>query len=164
MNTVLAVTIETSIRDAILTVLMLAGSLFCITASVGLARMPDLYMRMQAATKAGTLGVGCLLLATGIYFGTLEVLVQCVLVVLFLFLTAPIASHLIGRAAYLSRVKPWEKSIADELAGCYDPETHRLSPTPDARRRESELGDRPVFHGDETMFGRGPSETHRPTA
>lgn len=97
-------------------VLMLLGSGFALVSALGLLRMPDLYMRMHAATKAGTLGAGLMLLALVVYFGGLGVVVEALAVVTFLLLTAPVAAHAIGRAAYLSGVPLWERTQFDDYA------------------------------------------------
>ncbi len=112
--------------------LLLLGSCFCLLAAVGLIRMPDLYTRMQASTKGGTLGVGCLVLAVALKNQDLLTAAQALLVTAFVFLTAPVSSHLLGRAAYFVGVKKWHQNAFDELEGCYDPETHALSAKPDA--------------------------------
>lgn len=91
------------------------GAIFSLIAAVGTIRMPDLYMRMQSATKAGTLGVACVVIAAAIYFGTILVIVEAVLIVVFLFITAPVASHLIARAAYHTSVPLWEQTDFDEF-------------------------------------------------
>jgi multicomponent Na+:H+ antiporter subunit G len=95
-------------------VLMLLGGVFCLLGAVGLLRMPDVYTRLQAATKTGTLGVGCLMLGIAIHFGELGVSVRALLVVAFLFLTAPVAGHVIARAAYLVRTPIWNRTAVDE--------------------------------------------------
>jgi multicomponent Na+:H+ antiporter subunit G len=77
--------------------------------------MPDMFMRMQAATKAATLGVGCMLLAVAVHFGDLGVTTRAVLVTAFVFLTAPVAAHVIARAAYSVGVPLWTGTLCDEL-------------------------------------------------
>ena len=94
--------------------LMIGGSLLFL-AALGILRMPDLYTRMQAATKAGTLGVGLLLAAAAFAFGELDVTITVTLAIAFLVLTAPVAAHMIGRAAYLARVPLWNQTVRDEL-------------------------------------------------
>jgi multicomponent Na+:H+ antiporter subunit G len=116
----------TEVGSIVSAALMILGAGFCLLAALGIFRMPDLYMRMQAATKAGTLGVGCLALALIAHYGFSVVAAEAALIVIFLFLTAPIASHLIARAAYFVGVKQWEGSIVDEIAPCYDERTHAL--------------------------------------
>jgi multicomponent Na+:H+ antiporter subunit G len=108
------------------TLLMITGGAFLLLAAVGIIRMPDLYSRIQAATKAATLGVGCIILALAIHFVDLGITVRALLVIAFLFLTQPVAAHMIGRAAYFVGVPLWENTIMDELRGRYDASTHSL--------------------------------------
>lgn len=101
--------------EAISGSLLILGGLFMLLAGVGVVRMPDLFMRMQAATKAATLGTGCMLLAVAVHFGDLAVTTRAVLVTIFVFLTAPVAAHVIARAAYSVGVPLWEGTLCDEL-------------------------------------------------
>jgi multicomponent K+:H+ antiporter subunit G len=85
---------------------LLFGAFFVLVGSIGLLRLPDFYSRLHAPTKATTLGVGAMLLASMLYFGFLQdrPSVHEVLVVLFLFLSAPVSAHLMAKAAlHLSR-------------------------------------------------------------
>lgn len=91
------------------------GALFTLLAAVGVLRLPDLFTRMQASTKSATLGVACMMVAALVYFGDLAVGARAALIVGALFLTAPVAAHAIGRAAYLRGVELWEGTIFDEL-------------------------------------------------
>lgn len=100
--------------DWFVAALTLIGVSFTVLAAVGILRMPDVYTRMQASTKSSTVGVSCLILATAIRLETLGALTQALLVVAFLFLTVPVASHMIGRAAYASGVKLWSETLLDE--------------------------------------------------
>lgn len=109
--------------------LLLIGSLFLLLAAIGVIRMPDLLMRIQVATKASTLGVGCMLLAVAVYFHDFGMTIRVLLVISFFFMTAPVAAHMIGRAAYFVGVPLWEETIVDELQGHYDRQTHRLQST-----------------------------------
>lgn len=102
-------------NETISAVLILLGGCFMLLAGIGVLRMPDLFMRMQAATKAATLGAGCMLLAVAVYFNDLAVTTRALLVIAFVFLTAPVAAHVIARAAYSMGVPLWEKTLADEL-------------------------------------------------
>ena len=88
--------------------------------------MPDLFMRMSATTKAATLGVGFVLLGTAIQYWDVGIFSRAVVIILFLLLTAPVAAHMIGRAAYFDGVPLWNKTIVDELKGKYDEKTHNL--------------------------------------
>jgi multicomponent K+:H+ antiporter subunit G len=93
--------------DLLLSVLILTGALFTFIGSLGLARLPDFYTRLHAPTKATTLGVGSLLIASAIYFSTRGegISLHEVLVTLFLFITAPVSAHLLSRAALHLRLR-----------------------------------------------------------
>lgn len=105
--------------------LVLLGGAFCLLGAIGLLRMPDVYTRLQAATKTGTLGVGCLMLGIAIHFGELGISVRALLVIAFLFLTAPVAGHVIARAAYLVKTPIWSRTEIDEWGGAADCENDR---------------------------------------
>lgn len=118
-------------KEILVAVLLIIGSSFSLLAAVGVARMPDLFSRMQASTKSATLGAGATLLAVAVHFGTLGVTTQVLLIIAFLVLTAPIAAHAIGRAGYLTGSPLWEGAVIDELRDRYDRQTGRLhSPHP----------------------------------
>ena len=84
-----------------LSFLILAGAIFTFIGSLGLARLRDFYTRLHGPTKATTLGVGCLLIASSIYFSSQGegVSLHEVLITLFLFITAPVSAHLLAKAA-----------------------------------------------------------------
>lgn len=88
--------------------LLLLGSLFALIAAVGVVRMPDIYCRMHAATKAGAFGVSLILLALCVALPTLRVFVQSLLIVGFFYLTAPVAAHLIGRVGIKGKLPLWK--------------------------------------------------------
>jgi multicomponent Na+:H+ antiporter subunit G len=101
--------------DALVILLAAIGGCFSLLGAVGLARMPDFLTRMQAATKAGTLGVGMIALAVAVQVGDVSGAVRALLIVGFLFLTAPVAAHMISRAAYRRRTPVWERTVVDDL-------------------------------------------------
>jgi CPA2 family monovalent cation:H+ antiporter-2 len=107
--------------------LILIGATFALRAGAGVIRMPDLFTRMQAATKASTLGIGCIILAVAVHFGELGVTTRALATIIFVFLTAPVAAHMIARAAYFVGVPLWEGTIIDELHGHYDWRAHKLA-------------------------------------
>ena len=86
--------------DAIATVMILLGGAFCAVAGIGVVRLPDVLMRMHASTKAGTLGAGLVLGGVALHFVDVTVTAKALLVIAFLLLTAPVAAHLVGRAAW----------------------------------------------------------------
>ncbi len=106
---------------------MLIGAGFMLIAALGVLRFPDLFMRLHASTKSATLGVGFLMVAAALEFQTLTIVARAAAVVVFLFLTAPVGAHVLGRAAYFARVPLWEGTLSDELHGHYDQATHALA-------------------------------------
>ncbi|HXG52921.1 MAG TPA: monovalent cation/H(+) antiporter subunit G [candidate division Zixibacteria bacterium] len=112
--------------------LLIVGAVFLLAASIGVTRMPDLFTRMQCATKASTLGIGCILLSVALSMEDLGLAIRAILTIFFFLLTAPVAAHMIARAAYFVGVPLWEKTLVDELRGHYDPQTHRLAGGGDA--------------------------------
>ncbi|MDQ7842784.1 MAG: monovalent cation/H(+) antiporter subunit G [Armatimonadota bacterium] len=122
------------------TALMLIGAAFLLLAAVGVTRMPDLFTRMQTTTKAATLGVGCVILSVAVHFGDLGVMARAAAVIVFVLLTAPVAAHMIARAAYLVGVRQWEGTIVDELRGRYDLRTGTLR-SPGVNRSDTDADD-----------------------
>jgi len=114
----------------IIALLLLAGAGFVLIAAIGLVRLPDLYTRMHAAAKAGALGGSLLFLACALAFREWAVLVEVLLIILFFYLTAPIAGQMIGRAGYLTRVKRCPTTCRDDLDGRYDLRQGRLHGEP----------------------------------
>jgi multicomponent Na+:H+ antiporter subunit G len=105
--------------ELISAVLMLGGSFFTFATAVGILRLPDFFLRVHAITKAGTLGVGLVFLAAAVFFSELTVVTRALATVAFVLVTAPVSSHLIGRAGYLDRVEMWEGTSVDELRELY---------------------------------------------
>lgn len=113
-------------QDVLTGVLMLTGALFMLVGSLGVLRMPDLFLRMSASTKAATLGTSSLLIAAAVHFSEIGVASRAVATIVFLLLTAPVAAHMLGRAGYFVGVKLADATVIDELAGHYNLETHML--------------------------------------
>ncbi|GAA5496599.1 multisubunit sodium/proton antiporter, MrpG subunit [Rubritalea squalenifaciens DSM 18772] len=88
----------------IVSTILILGSLFGLLASIGVMRMPDLFCRMHAATKAGAFGLGTMLLAFIIANPNPRSLIQSSLIIIFFYLTAPVAAQMIGRAGIRRRV------------------------------------------------------------
>lgn len=107
------------ILDLAIAALLLAGGIFACIAGVGVLRLQDVLQRTHAATKAGTLGVGLIVLAVALYFHSVGVTTRAIAIFAFLLMTAPIGAHMIGRAAYRTRVPLWTKTEVDELGGRY---------------------------------------------
>jgi multicomponent Na+:H+ antiporter subunit G len=113
-------------QDILTAGLMLVGTLFMLVASLGVLRMPDLFLRMSASTKAATLGTSSILIAVAVHFSAIGVATRALATLVFLLLTAPVAAHMLARAGYFVGVKLADETVIDELAGRYDLETHLL--------------------------------------
>ncbi|MFT5392398.1 MAG: multicomponent K+:H+ antiporter subunit G [Gammaproteobacteria bacterium] len=97
--------------ESILSLLVLGGAFFVLVGSFGLVRLPDFFTRLHAPTKATTLGLGSLLLASIIWFSRHgDLSLHEILIALFLFLTAPVSANLLAKAAFHSGLKPWSET------------------------------------------------------
>jgi multicomponent Na+:H+ antiporter subunit G len=94
--------------------LWIVGSAFALLAAIGVLRMPDVFTRMQASTKASTLGLGCLAIGAALQFGDVASLIRLMSIGAFLLLTTPVSAHVIARAAYRAGVPLWEGTVLDE--------------------------------------------------
>lgn len=104
------------ILDILIILLMGIGALFMFLAGLGVVRFPDLYIRISATSKAATLGVAFILVAFAVYFSNdIGVITRAIATVAFLLLTAPIAAHMIGRAAYMSGEPLTRLTVTDEF-------------------------------------------------
>ena len=92
----------------------LAGSLFALLAAIGVLRMPDVFTRMQAATKASTLGLGCLLVGAALQMADMGSSIRLASIGAFVLLTTPVAGHVIARASYFAEVPLWKGTVLDE--------------------------------------------------
>jgi multicomponent Na+:H+ antiporter subunit G len=94
--------------------LLIAGATLALLASIGVLRMPDVFTRMQASTKASTLGLGCLLAGLAIRHPEFAFVVRAVSIAAFMLLTTAVGAHVIARAAALTGAPLWKGSIVDE--------------------------------------------------
>lgn len=139
--------------SSVLTVgLLLGGTAFMVIATIGLLRLPDLYMRMHALTKAGTLGVLLVLTSVAVHFGDLSVTTRAVAVILFVLLTAPVSAHMIGRAGYLSDVSMWSGTRFDHWNADFE-QMRRESAETDANARSRDVSASSETPSEETAAG-----------
>jgi multicomponent Na+:H+ antiporter subunit G len=117
-------------NEVLIVALMAVGAAFMLLGAIGAVRMPDIYLRMSATSKAATLGAGLFLGAAALHFGDFATTCRCLAAVLFLFHTAPVAAHMLGRSAYRGREPLWQRTHTDQLAGCYDLERDHLRSAP----------------------------------
>lgn len=96
-------------------VLVVAGAIFALLAALGILRFPDLYTRMHAASKAGVVGAGLIMLAISVVAGDGSVILRVLIGIGFLLLTTPVSAHLLAKVAYFSGYKPSDVSVVDDL-------------------------------------------------
>ena len=120
--------------ELLLVVLLLVGSFFILMGGIGLVKLSEFFKRLHAPTKASTLGVGCVLIASGGYhlFIDSDPQPRELLITAFLLITAPISAHLMSKAALSLRMDEWP-----QLPGKSADDTH-VPPRPDG-------GDAPAF-------------------
>ena len=120
---------------------LLIGALLSVAAGIGLLRFPDALSRMHAATKPQIAGLAFILLAVGFEARNWATISTLLLVMLFQMLTAPVAAHMVGRAAYRTRHLRRELLLTDELADVVDRASQDLAtdpakrPSPDSSQR-----------------------------
>jgi multicomponent K+:H+ antiporter subunit G len=87
--------------EIVVSLLILIGAFFTLVGSIGLVKLPDFFMRLHGPTKATTLGVGSILVASTLYYFVFEDTLSLheILITLFLFITSPVSAHLMAKAA-----------------------------------------------------------------
>ncbi|MNO36710.1 Na(+)/H(+) antiporter subunit G [compost metagenome] len=107
--------------DVVGVILILIGAAISLISAIGNVRLPDVYTRSHAASKSSTLGVLCTLVGTLLYFVISDgyFSIRLILGIVFVFLTAPVAAHVICRAAYRHQVPLAEGTAQDELKDYY---------------------------------------------
>jgi multicomponent K+:H+ antiporter subunit G len=94
------------IAEALIAFFLVAGALFALIGSWGLAKLPDFYTRMHGPSKASTLGVGSMLVASMLYFAVRQApSLHELLIILFLFISTPVSAHLLVKAALHLKVR-----------------------------------------------------------
>lgn len=100
--------------DILSGIMWVAGSAFALLAALGVLRMPDVFTRMQASTKASTLGLGCLLVGAALQLGDFASFIRVLSIGAFTLLTTPVSAHVIARASYLADIPLWVGTALDE--------------------------------------------------
>lgn len=121
------------IVEALVSLLLVTGGVFVFIGSLGMAHLRDFYMRLHGPTKASTLGIGCMLVASMGYFWGVEghIDIQELLITLFLFITAPVSAHLLAKTGLHMRLKHVQKTQGQPV-----------------ELRDEEIGQKPVAHPD----------------
>lgn len=102
-------------NDILIALFLLLGSFFTLISAIGIIRLPDVYMRMHAITKASSLATIFFLLALMIAHPTGRIVFGSILLLLFILLTAPISSHFLARVAHLMRIEMASGKKKDDL-------------------------------------------------
>ncbi len=95
---------------------IIIGLIFDFFGCLGLIRLPDVYNRLQAATKCVTLGTCSILLGLILFKEFSGVSIKAILCIIFIILTSPVSAHALARAAHRAGVKLWDKSVCDKYA------------------------------------------------
>jgi len=95
--------------------LVLIGSIFTLLAAVGILRLPDLFTRMHAASKAGSVGAGFILIAVALVSFDFAIILRALIGIFFLLLTTPVATHLLARASSHSGYRPTGSTVINAM-------------------------------------------------
>lgn len=109
--------------ELVAVLLILAGTIVSFLSAIGLIRLPDIYTRSHALSKGSTMGVLFILIGTFLFFimeGFFSI--RLILGIFFVFLTAPVAAHVVVRAAYRSNVPLAKESVRDDLKDVFKEE------------------------------------------
>ncbi len=98
-------------------ILLVLGAVFTLLAAIGVVRLPDLYTRMHAASKAGAVGGGLILLAVALLSQDSAVALRAIIGIVFLLLTTPVSAHLLARASYMAGYRPFDGTVIDDITG-----------------------------------------------
>lgn len=101
--------------SGLVALLLVGGAFFSLAAAIGINRFPDLYTRMHAASKAGTVGSGLLLLAVGLHAFDPAIFARAFAGFLFVVLTAPVSAHLLAKAAHQVGYRLSENTVRDDI-------------------------------------------------
>jgi multicomponent Na+:H+ antiporter subunit G len=104
------------IINSLIAICLLSGAFFMLVAAIGILKLPDLYQRLHASSKAATLGVALLLLGAALHSGNMGVVSRCLMAIVFFILTAPVGAHLITRAAYNNNEPLAKETLSDDWA------------------------------------------------
>ncbi len=130
MTALLELLAAASVAELVASALLLVGAAFSLIAGIGVLRLTDVLMRMHATSKAGTLGAGLILLAAAIVMPGVASAAKAVAAIAFILLTAPVAAHAIGRAAYYSATPLSARTWIDERS---DPGATSAGKGPDGK-------------------------------
>ena len=102
--------------EVLVSVALLVGAAFALIGSWGLAKLPDFYMRLHGPSKASTLGVGGMLIASMLYFWFHEgkISLHELLITLFMIISTPVSAHMLAKAALHLKLKPFSSALPED--------------------------------------------------
>lgn len=103
--------------DIAIAIILMLGVMFTFFAALGVLTMPDVYIRMHSSTKAGTIGLGLIMVAVALHFQDSSVTSRAVGIILFILMTAPVAAHLLGKSLLHSNYQMWRADGAGRNEG-----------------------------------------------
>jgi len=104
------------ILDTLAIFFLIGGLFFMLVGAIGVVRLPDAYNRLHAASKCSTLGMMGLALAACLHVGTAGVIAKSIALVLFIFVSTPVGSHMLAKAAHRDKAEQWDGTLSDDLA------------------------------------------------
>ena len=108
-----------TVAGVLIAATMIVGTFLVMVASVGLVRFPDVFTRMHAAGKAGTMGISLIIISSVVCFAGVDnsILIRGLIAIFFQFLTTPTSTHLLARTSYIRNYSLTERTVVDELKG-----------------------------------------------
>lgn len=103
--------------EIISNILISIGTLFNLFSCIGLIRLPDAYNRLQASTKALTMGMCVILLGATVRYGFTSVGIKALLAIVLIFFTATVSAHTLARGTYRFGIKPGKETLRDDYEG-----------------------------------------------
>lgn len=101
--------------EAATTLVLWVGTAFLLIASIAALRMPDVYCRLSASTKAVTFGASAMFIAAAVFHAGSAPMLRAIAGIVFFFATSPIAAHVVARAAFLRGTPQWAGSVVNEF-------------------------------------------------
>lgn len=126
--------------DALTAAFVVIGAAFALIAGLGLHRFDDVFARMHSATKPATLGLVLVVLGAAVQAGGADQVAKLALIVVLQFLTAPVAAHMVGRAAYRAGTELSPTTVLDEMADAPVPRPGRAPETKESHGESSDSG------------------------
>ncbi|MGM0613222.1 MAG: monovalent cation/H(+) antiporter subunit G [Bacteroidota bacterium] len=125
-------------KEYIILFFLILGTLFILTAAIGLLKMPDVFLRMSASTIAATFGVASMLIAVAIHFGSVRITIHVTGIIVFLILTVPVGAHMMARASHIIGLPMWHKTNRNDLKGKYKPDCHGFRSLSEDKKKEDD--------------------------